>query len=679
MKMNLLNRMLVFVLLPMIITVSALAYLSYSTSRDILKEEKEKELAMSASTFGTILDVRTNAIIRIMNFFAEMRSIRDALTDNHRGNAEGSRRIAAIISDMPKNFMTIEEGGLVDRNGTAIAHTRQNSVGAALSNREYINEALAGGHGSLTIRNKLSDFIATCIAIPVNGQNETLGAVYMVINWRKMEELVLNNLEIDPGSTVFALDRNGIVLMHSEKTEIGKDYSQSPAFRSILSATASGRADYEINDLSYTAYYEKIPFTGWSAVIQAQNNPPAGQLAFLARFNLALAAIFTVVAAAFAIFTARAITASIKRLSSIAVKISSGNLELTEQEQKLMDADCKRDDEIGHLCRGARGMLLDLKALISAKDNAAACAVLSAEEAKQKQLHSETAKHEELVVAAEQIAAVAGIIASTSAQLSVHIEQAEKDALHQARQADETAGAMQKINGAVLRVAKSAGQALNMSAEAREKAERCIADNHLTGKELNEILANSQSLKNILTALESRAVGNDRLMQSICDIADQTQHLALNACIEAAHLKSEGRRFSSTADEISKMAHKVMDSSTSALEAMQTLKEDLATGLKHSEAVAALSEQAGEHARSADTALRDIAELLEKTSKSVLDIAQACKNQADVSKNISNAAGQVETTAKETNMNMQEAAIAVSSLAEQSYILDSLIEGMRKQ
>lgn len=679
MKMSLLNRILLFILLPMIITASAFSYLNYTTSRDILKEEIDKDYAMAAKTMAAALSIRIDSIVHMINIFADMRAVREILDDRGSGDTARGMQVSAAMSDLSKNFMAIEEAGLVARSGAVIAHTDPSTVGAARSGHQCINEALAGGYGSLTTTpNKLSGAVVTCIAIPVKDQNTIIGAIYATISWSKMEEFVVNSIETTPASTDFVLDRNGIVLTHPDRTEVGKDYSQNPAFRGILSSNTGGRGDYSIHDVSYTAYYEKVPFTDWSAIIQVRNDLAFAKLSPLARFNITLALIFAATAIAFALFNAHAVTSSIKRLSLIVGKISSGDMELTEREEKLLDADCRRSDEIGQLCHGARGMLQDLKARMAAKDDKAACAQFSAEEAKQKQRESETARHEELVAAAEQIGTVAEAIASISAQLSVQIEQAEKDSLLQAGQADETAGAMQKIKSAVLTVAKSTGQTSNLSSEAQEKAERCIAENSLTEKHLNYIHENTQNINDILNALDTHITGNGKLMQSICDIADQTHHLALNACIEAAHLKSDGRRISRSADEIGKMAKKVMDSSTNAAEVMRVLKEGIEAGMEHAETVRALSEQAGRHTANAGAMLRDIAKMMEETSKNVLDIVQACKSQSDISKDIRQATSQVETTAKDTNNSMHEAALAVTSLSEQSYILDTLVEGMKK-
>ena len=80
-------------------------------------------------------------------------------------------------------------------------------------------------------------------------------------------------------------------------------------------------------------------------------------------------------------------------------------------------------------------------------------------------------KTEAMLVAADKLEQVGGVVSSASTELSAQIEQSDRGAAESAQRLSEAATAMNEMNATVQEVAKNAGSASTASADTKEKAE----------------------------------------------------------------------------------------------------------------------------------------------------------------------------------------------------------------
>lgn len=288
------------------------------------------------------------------------------------------------------------------------------------------------------------------------------------------------------------------------------------------------------------------------------------------------------------------------------------------------------------------------------------------------------AKRDGMLAAADRLEEVAGIVSSASAELSAQIEQSERGAAEQAARVTETATAMEEMNSTVLEVAKNAGNASDVSAATRHKAEQGANVVGEAVTSIREVRDASLTLKEDMAALSEQAQSINQIMAVISDIADQTNLLALNAAIEAARAGEAGRGFAVVADEVRNLAEKTMASTTDVGNAIKAIQDSAAKSMAQVDDAVSRIEQATDLATRSGDALKEIVNMVDNTADQVRSIATASEQQSATSEEITRSVGQVNTIATETARAMEEAARAVSELAGQAQVLSGLIDEMKR-
>jgi methyl-accepting chemotaxis protein len=516
---------------------------------------------------------------------------------------------------------------------------KESLIGADLSSRDYIKEALSGQQKwSNAFYSDVVDDNVMALSSPIYDEktHKLLGTLNLLFDQKKLNSIVQKGVEtLGLSGDAYLVDENGLLLT---ETRLGS-YTEKSALKVTIETDGTKLLSQEIvsknEGYTHTGLYQdylgnlvfgslnvvKVGDRHAGLIIEIDEAEAFKGVHDLENITRIIIVLFVILMLVMLYFISNSITKPLALVMQNTIYLSE--YDLTKNVEGVLT---NRKDEIGAIARSVQQVTENMRQLLSEVSKNSEQVAGSAKELTATSQQSSSSGEEvaqtidEIAKGASEQAESTTIGSERLAELGLLIEQ-DKNHIEDMRLATET-------------VSKMVNEGLEIS---DELVRRTQENSDASDVVFKSIIKTNKSSEKIAEA-----------SNVIASIADQTNLLALNAAIEAARAGEHGRGFAVVAEEIRKLAEQSTESTKDIDEMLITLKED--------------SELAVDKMEEADNILKEQEESVRLTIDKYKEIEKAMKNTENVVSILTNAS----EIMFERNNEVQEVIQNLSAVAEEN-------------
>ena len=538
-------------------------------------------------------------------------------------------------------------GGMADTTGYDSVHD------VTISGQPFFQAALEG-KTYMSTPYISDDDMFMIISAPVTSAGAVQGVVYFQCDTYLLQSII-DEIQIGENGDAYILDKEGTTIAALETEEVlsmenlVREMPSNPNDKYIQQGV--GEYTYPGDNVDYMQGYAPIPGTdGWSVGVTISEDEFLRYAYIGNNIQLVVGVLLCILVILLSAPVCKSFTGPIVKCANRLHQLSEGDLKSPLPQVNTQDETRILSDSTAHLVENFRCMLAEIGTVL----NSIAGGDLTADSLRADYPGDFLALREDLEAINDKLNQTLGGISQASGQVSNSSAQVASSSTALSQGSTEQASAVVELSSTLSDMDKDAKKTVQLSRQTKnavDGAQEQLLESNRNIEDLNRamelITASSNEIKHIIDTIE--------------DIALQTNILALNASVEAARAGEAGKGFAVVANEVRELAAKSDQAAKATMELIHRSIEAVNNG--------------GEAVTNVTASVTRVVELAGQAAEQMDLMAEAVERQTGSINQVTLAVSQISEVVQSNSATAEESAATSEELSNQAALLNRLVGG----